>query len=112
MGYLTTTGRRTGESRTVPLLHVPSDAGNPVVMGTNFGGDDHPLWVRNLEALPSATWAVGATTRVIANELTGTAYERCWTKFLEVWPGYAGYIERSGRLPKMYELLPAPDVEG
>ena len=104
MGYLTTNGRKTGRPRTVPLLFVESAAGNPVVIGTNWGGAGHPLWVANLEADPTARWKASDEAAVIARRIDGTEFAKLWPKFVEVWPAYDTYVERSGRKPRMYEL--------
>ena len=49
--YLTTTGRRTGEARTVPLLHV-ADSERVVLIASNWGRRRHPAWALNLDAQP------------------------------------------------------------
>lgn len=104
MGYLTTTGRRSGQPRTVPLLFVESADGNPVVVGTNWGGDQHPLWVKNLETEPAAHWKASAEVDVVAREVADADFTELWRQFVQIWPGYESYLARSGRRPKMYEL--------
>ena len=47
--YLTTTGRRTGEARTVPLLYV-ADGERVVLIASNWGQPNHPAWALNLDA--------------------------------------------------------------
>ena len=104
MGYLTTTGRKSGTARTVPLLFVESAAGNPVVVGTNWGGAGDPMWVGNLEANPAGRWKASAEVAVTASRVEGADFAEMWAKFVELWPGYESYVARSGRDPKMYEL--------
>lgn len=104
MGYLTTTGRKSGKPRTVPLLFVESAAGNPVIVGTNWGGNGHPLWVRNLQADPAAHWKASDEVAVVAKEVADAEFTQFWHQFVDVWPGYEAYVARSGRRPKMYEL--------
>ena len=53
---LTTTGRKSGEQRTMPLLGIPS-GDDLAIIGSNFGQEHTPGWVYNLEALPEATIA-------------------------------------------------------
>ena len=60
--YLTTTGRRTGESRTVPLLHV-ADGDRIVLIASNWGGRRHPAWALNLDAAPEARVTVNGVER-------------------------------------------------
>ena len=107
VGYLTTMGRRSGEARTVPLLFVRNEDGRPAVVGTNFGGDDHPAWTLNLEADPDCWWRPGpkAPDELIRARLVdGAERERLWSELLGIWPGYEGYVERSGRRPKLFVL--------
>lgn len=54
MIVLTTTGAKTGHARTTPLIGIPMD-GKLVVIGSNFGTENTPGWVHNLEADPRAT---------------------------------------------------------
>ncbi len=48
---LTTTGRRSGLRRTVPLLCL-DDRGTVLIIASNNGGPYHPDWYRNLVANP------------------------------------------------------------
>lgn len=107
VGNLTTTGRRSGQPRTVPLLHVPTPAG-PAVVGTNFGATADPQWVANLRADSTASWTVGDhEVAVEAREATNDEYANLWAQLVEVWPGYEGYVSRSQRVPIMFILEPA-----
>jgi len=105
LGYLTTTGRHSGEPRTVPLLFV-THARAAAVVGTNFGGTKHPDWVLNLEANPKALWEVQEEGRVKARPATDLEHMSLWPQFVTIWPGYTGYVAWSGRRPKMFILEP------
>jgi hypothetical protein len=50
---LTTTGARTGQPRTLPILGLP-DGDRLVVIASNFGRPQHPGWYYNLRAHPLA----------------------------------------------------------
>src|SRR3954453_11408123 len=52
--YVTSTGRRSGEPRTHPLAGVPV-RDTIALIGSNFGGNQTPGWVLNLEADPKAS---------------------------------------------------------
>ena len=41
---LTTTGARTGRSRTVPLIGLPLDGGGTAIVGTRWGSEHNPGW--------------------------------------------------------------------
>lgn len=59
---LTTTGRKTGQPRTVPLLFL--EDGERVVLVASQGGlPQHPLWFRNIRADPRVTVQVRSRVR-------------------------------------------------
>ncbi len=90
--------------RTVPLVYVVPPGAVAAVVGTNFGGPDHPLWVANLEAEPRATWQVDEAIEVTARLATPEEHRALWTRFVDIWPGYESYVERSRREPRMFIL--------
>lgn len=104
--YLITTGRKTGEARTTPLLFVDHDTG-VVVTGTNFGAGNHPAWALNLVAEPRAELLIDGTERPVRARLL-TEFERLavWPKLTGVWPGFDDYVARSGRTPMTFVLEP------
>ena len=55
---LTTTGAKTGQQRTSPVIAVP-DGDNLVVIASKWGQRQHPAWFHNLCAHPQATVTVG-----------------------------------------------------
>ena len=105
--YLTTTGRRTGEQRTVPLLHV-RDGERLVLIASNWGRPGHPAWALNLDAWPEATVAVDGVRRAYrARRASPEERRRYWAEALRVWPGYAGYRSRIDREIRMFVLEPS-----
>ena len=93
---ITTTGRRSGEPRSNPLLYAP-DGEAFVVLGSNWGQRHHPAWTANLLAHPDATVTVdGQRITVRARLVTGAERARLRELMLRIWPGYAGYERRSG----------------
>jgi deazaflavin-dependent oxidoreductase (nitroreductase family) len=96
MLLLTTTGRRTGKPRAVPLLYV-DDGETVVVIGSNWGGGAHPLWVRNLLAKPEARVQIGPRKRrVTASVASGPERERLWQLVTGTYAGYKHYARRIG----------------
>jgi len=74
---LTTTGAKTGQQRTLPVIAVP-DGDNLVVIASNRGQRQHPAWYYNLPAHPEGTVTVGgASWRVQAREATGEGGSAC-----------------------------------
>ena len=104
---LTTTGRKSGQQRTVPLLFSRHD-GALVVVGSNWGQQQHPAWALNLLANPEATVALrGKSGPVHARVIEGEERERVWDTLLtKNWPGYENYAERSGRHINIFALEP------
>ena len=102
---LTTTGRKSGEPRTMPLLGVPV-GDDLAVIGTNYGTDHTPGWVYNLEADPAATIEFrGREVDVRARPAADSEYETAFELAAAVYPGYAAYRERvTGRDIRVFVL--------
>jgi deazaflavin-dependent oxidoreductase (nitroreductase family) len=106
---LSTTGRRSGAPRSVPLLAVRVPDGY-VIAGSNWGGPHHPAWSANLLANPSATVTLdGRTERVIARLAAGDERDRLWRLLTTAWPAYDNYADRAGRDIRVFLLTPAAD---
>ncbi len=94
---LTTIGRRSGEPRTAPLLYLKD--GDRLAIVASFGGQPkHPIWYLNLTANPEVHVQVGreqfkATARTAGVEERA----RLWPRLVEMYPGYAGYQEKTDR---------------
>lgn len=103
---LTTTGRRTGRPRTVPLMYLAVPDGY-LVIGSNWGGPTHPAWSANLLADPKATIAVrGKRLDVTARLAQGDERQRLWELAVARWPAYEAYLARSGRDIRLFVLTP------
>jgi deazaflavin-dependent oxidoreductase (nitroreductase family) len=103
---LVTTGRRSGQPRTTPLLAVP-DGETFVVIGSNWGGPRHPAWALNLLARPDATIVhKGGRRPVQAQLLAGADRERAWRMAVAEWPAYRVYAQRAGREIHLFRLSP------
>ena len=103
---LTTTGRKTGEARTVPLPYL-DDAGRMVIVGSNGGTDRHPAWVLNLRADPNATvQRLARTVAVVAHEATGAERAALWPKLKAMNPAYGQYEQMTERQIPVVVLAP------
>jgi deazaflavin-dependent oxidoreductase (nitroreductase family) len=92
---LTTTGAKSGERRTVPVLGIPTEDGVAVI-ASNFGQRSHPGWYHNLCAHPEAEVAVdGRRHRVRAVVAEGERREHIWQNGLRVYPGLGQYERRA-----------------
>ena len=101
---LTTTGRRTGQPRAVPLYAFP-DGDRLVIVGSRGGAARHPAWVANLRAQPRAGVRVGRDDRhVVAREVDGAERERLWRLVCDAFPLYATYQRRTTRTIPVFVL--------
>ena len=91
---LTTTGAKTGQPRTLPLLCV-TDRDELMLIASNYGRTGHPAWYRNLVANPKVEVLAGKRSgSYTATEITDTAErERGWALALDQ---YADYEVRAG----------------
>lgn len=94
---LTTTGRRSGEPRTMPLIHR-TDGDRWVIVASKGGWPSDPIWFQNLQAQPNAEIEVkGERIPVTASVAEGEERARLWSLMTEVWPAYDEYQERTDR---------------
>jgi deazaflavin-dependent oxidoreductase (nitroreductase family) len=92
---LTTTGAKSGLTRTVPLIGVPHRT-DIAVIASNYGQAHHPAWCHNLRANPHAVVEIeGVEHQVVAEELTGAEREEVWRRGLRIYPGWAAYAQRA-----------------
>ena len=95
---LTTTGRKSGEPRTVPLLHIPD--GDRVLLVASQGGlPKHPQWYRNILVNPDVTLQVGRRTRAMtAREATPAERAELWPRLVERYADFADYQANTSRV--------------
>ena len=96
---LTTTGRKTGESRTV-MLTSPYQEGNTwVVVGSRGGDDRTPGWVLNIQANPEVRVRLGGAPEQTVRARIATAEERTrlWPLVTGAQKRYAGYQSKTDR---------------
>src|SRR5215472_10658029 len=94
---LTTTGRKSGRNRTVPLLYLKDD-GNFVIVASLGGAPKHPAWFLNLEANPRVELQEGRE-RLACTARRASAEEkaRLWPRLVAIYPQYADYQKRTTR---------------
>jgi proline iminopeptidase len=94
---LTTTGRKTGEPRTTPLIYA-QDGDRYVIVASKGGAPEHPGWYRNLARDPEVELQVkDEVFRARARTAEGEERERLWRKANEVWRHYDSYAEKTDR---------------
>ena len=112
MLLLTTTGRKTGKTRTHTLLFI-RDGERYVVVASNFGAPSHPGWYLNLQDHPRATLQDGRTRLAVsARDAVGEERERLWQQLVRVWPYFASYQRGNPRVIPVVILSPEPTPTG
>ena len=107
MLLLTTTGRKSGQARTTPLLFMPDGAGW-VVVASNGGRPAPPAWLLNLEADPTCTVQVKRDrTPARAEILRGDDKSELWARLAAFYPGWAHYQTLTDRELPVVVLHPA-----
>ena len=94
---LTTTGAKSGQLRTKPMMFIP-DGDRLLVIASNAGAPIHPDWYRNLVAHPEVTVEVGNETfKAIATVAEGLERQRLWSRVVELYPFFADHQAKTTR---------------
>jgi deazaflavin-dependent oxidoreductase (nitroreductase family) len=94
---LTTTGRKSGEERTTPLIFAPY--GDAYTLVASKGGtDEPPAWYLNLSANPEVGVQIKGDV-FTANARTASAEEKAetWPTMVSEWPAYDEYQQKTDR---------------
>ena len=92
---LSTTGKRSGEDRTTPLIYG-RDGFRHIIVASRGGAAEHPSWYRNLVAKAEVRVQVGAE-RFAARARTAAGDERTglWRLMADIYPPYDDYQEKA-----------------
>ena len=98
MVLLTTTGAKTGQRRTSPVVHG-TDGDRIFVIASKAGADTNPDWFHNLVANPTVTVELGSetfeATAVVADE---PERSKLYAQMVEAMPGFGEYQEKTSRV--------------
>ncbi len=95
---ITTTGRKSGQPRSVLIYAFPIGE-EYIVVGSNAGADTHSQWYLNLRSNPNVTVELsGETFGALARETESEEHDRLWARVLEMDPSYAAYQQRTERM--------------
>jgi deazaflavin-dependent oxidoreductase (nitroreductase family) len=90
-------GAKSATKRTTPLTYL-RDGDDFVIVASKGGYPKNPGWFYNLRAHPDTTIQVGSRRRPVrARVATPEERTRLWPKVVDLYGGYAGYQERTGR---------------
>jgi deazaflavin-dependent oxidoreductase (nitroreductase family) len=94
---LTTTGAKSGQPRTAPLMYIP-EGDRLLVIASNVGAAHDPDWYHNLVVHPQVTVEVGTETYIAtASTITGEERQRVWARIVEQHPFFADHQEKTTR---------------
>jgi deazaflavin-dependent oxidoreductase (nitroreductase family) len=94
---LTTTGARTGEPRTTPMMFHRHD-GRLLVMASNNGAPKPPDWFHNLVANPEVTVEIGDERyAAVATSLAGDELAAAWADITAANPFFLDHEKEAGR---------------
>lgn len=103
---LTTTGRKSGQPRTAPVLYL-ADGNRFVVINTNAGNAKTPAWSLNLRANPEAAVEVGnKEIKVRARLAEGAERADLWRRHMEQYSGWEYYESKLDREIGVFVLEP------
>jgi deazaflavin-dependent oxidoreductase (nitroreductase family) len=106
---LTTIGRRSGEARTVPLIHL-DDGDRLVIVASQGGMPTHPAWYHNLVAHPRVTVQTRRRIREMdARVADDDERAALWPRVVAKYADYDDYQARTDRTIPVVALDP---VEG
>ena len=92
---LTTTGRRTGEAQTTPLIYGRNGS-DYVIVASQGGRPDHPFWYLNLARDPEVEVQVEAGSfAATARTAEGGERDRLWKMMAELYPPYDAYRKKA-----------------
>ena len=95
---LTTTGRKSGDPRTAPLIYG-TDGETLLLVASKGGADAPPAWYLNLEASPEVEVQLkGERFRAHARTASPGEKSRLWKTMVAEWPAYDEYQQKTDRV--------------
>jgi deazaflavin-dependent oxidoreductase (nitroreductase family) len=103
---LTVTGRKSGRPRRTALIYA-EDGEDLLVVASNGGSQEHPLWYRNLVADPAVHVQVGTRSFDAPARTAGPdERQRLWELAVAVFPTYESYRVKAEREIPVVVLTP------
>ena len=110
MGFLllTTTGRKSGKNRSIPLPVIP--VGPNYILVASFGGNpSNPAWLLNIRSNPEVCISIGSKimrSKATIIESTEDGYEELWSKAIAIYEGYHDYKKATSRQIPIVVIAP------
>ena len=94
---LTTVGRKTGKTRTTPLLYL-EDEDRIAIVASNGGRDKEPSWWTNLRSDPHAKVQIrGEKKNMVARKANEDEQANLWPLLTKMYPSYNDYQKKTKR---------------
>jgi F420H(2)-dependent quinone reductase len=94
---LTTTGRKSGQPRTVSLVYIKSGS-SYVVAASNAGRDKHPAWYLNLRSNPQVTVRIkNQQFKAVTATVDPEQRKQLWEQLVKASPMFARYPKLTRR---------------
>ncbi|HLI08559.1 MAG TPA: nitroreductase family deazaflavin-dependent oxidoreductase [Ktedonobacteraceae bacterium] len=101
---LTTTGAKSGQPRTRPVMYLREDD-HLYVFASKGGAPTNPDWYHNLLAHPDVIVEVGNEKfNAIAQPVTGEERDKIYAKWEKMYPQFREYQEKTTRKIPVIEL--------
>ena len=106
---LTTTGRKSGQKRSVMLTSPLQEGDNIVIVASKGGEDSHPAWYLNLtsDASVEVAWKGGPAVTMTARVADDEERARMWPLVTGKYRNYQGYQDKTDREIPLVLLEPA-----
>jgi deazaflavin-dependent oxidoreductase (nitroreductase family) len=103
---LTTTGKKSGQARTVPVVPY-HDGGELYVIASMGGSPQHPAWYGNLRANPAVGVQVGPDKWRARAEVVpeGSERDRLWKGITSQMPNFGEYQKKTTRVIPVVKLV-------
>ncbi len=103
---LTSTGRRSGQPRTTPVVYLV-EGQRIVLIGSNAGNERPPAWSLNLKADPDCEVQMGGKRRELrARVAQDEERDELWRAMNEQYAGFDDYKQRTTRDIALFVLEP------
>lgn len=107
---LTTTGRVSGEPRTIPIIYTKY-GDSYLIIASKGGSPTHPKWYLNILEEPRVQVQVKADRfEAMARTAESPEREAMWAETIKTWPRYDDYQARTARQIPVVVLDPVPSA--
>lgn len=104
---LSTTGHKSGQQRTTPLLYLDVGDASYAIVGSFAGSDTAPAWAVNLLKTPRAQIQIGAKTFYVTSSVAPAQRKaELWPKLVAMYSDYQVYQDRTSRDIPVFLLTP------